>query len=115
MGILYLFFKDNVNVGFLDVYKDKNMIVYVLNLCMEIMLLLSFDESFVCCLFLMNLFYFDEWKDIDVLEVLIYFLDVVMSEFIEKSNEILFLYCVNKFVCCYCVLGLGVLGWYSYL
>ena len=114
-GIPYLFFKDNANAGLPDVYKDKNMTVHASNLCTEIMLPSSSDESFVCCLSSMNLLYFDEWKETDAPEVLTYFLDVVMSEFIEKSNEIPFLHRANKFARRHRALGLGVLGWHSYL
>ncbi|WP_386691696.1 MULTISPECIES: ribonucleoside-diphosphate reductase subunit alpha [unclassified Lonepinella] len=114
-GIPYLFFKDNANVGRPDVYKDKNMVVHASNLCTEIMLPACADESFVCCLSSMNLLYFDEWKDTDAPEVLTYFLDVVMSEFIEKSQHVPFLERANKFARRHRALGLGVLGWHSYL
>lgn len=114
-GIPYLFFKDNANAGRPDVYKDKNMTVHASNLCTEIMLPSNEDESFVCCLSSMNLLYFDEWKDTDAPEVLTYFLDVVMSEFIEKSAEIPFLDRANRFATRHRALGLGVLGWHSYL
>lgn len=114
-GIPYLFFKDNANAGRPDVYKDKNMTVHASNLCTEIMLPSSSDESFVCCLSSMNLLHFDEWKDTDAPEVLTYFLDVVMSEFIEKSKDMPFLDRANRFATRHRALGLGVLGWHSYL
>ena len=114
-GIPYLFFTDNANAGRPDVYKDKNMTVHASNLCTEIMLPSSSEESFVCCLSSMNLLYFDEWKDTDAPEVLTYFLDVVMSEFIEKSKDIPFLHKANRFAVRHRALGLGVLGWHSYL
>lgn len=114
-GIPYLFFKDNANAGRPDVYKDKNMTVHASNLCTEIMLPSSNDESFVCCLSSMNLLYFDEWKDTDAPEVLTYFLDVVMSEFIEKSKDMPFLNRAHRFATRHRALGLGVLGWHSYL
>ncbi|MCT8619107.1 ribonucleoside-diphosphate reductase subunit alpha [Glaesserella parasuis] len=114
-GIPYLFFKDNTNAGRLDVYKDKNMTVHASNLCTEIMLPSNNEESFVCCLSSMNLLYFDEWKDTDAPEVLTYFLDVVMSEFIEKSENMPFLDRANRFAKRHRALGIGVLGWHSYL
>ena len=114
-GIPYLFFKDNANAGRPDVYKDKNMTIHASNLCTEIMLPSNTEESFVCCLSSMNLLYFDEWKDTDAPEVLIYFLDVVMSEFIEKSKGIAYLHKANRFATRHRALGLGVLGWHSYL
>lgn len=114
-GIPYLFFKDNANAGRPDVYKDKNMTVHASNLCTEIMLPSNEDESFVCCLSSMNLLYFDEWKETDAPEVLTYFLDVVMSEFIEKSAEMPFLHRANRFAVRHRALGVGALGWHSYL
>ncbi|AGH39243.1 Ribonucleotide reductase, alpha subunit [Bibersteinia trehalosi USDA-ARS-USMARC-188] len=114
-GIPYLFFKDNANAGRPDVYKDKNMTIHASNLCTEIMLPSNNEESFVCCLSSMNLLYFDEWKDTDAPEVLTYFLDVVMSEFIEKSADMPFLDRANRFARRHRALGLGVLGWHSYL
>ena len=114
-GIPYLFFKDNANAGRPDVYKDRNMTVYASNLCTEIMLPASDEESFVCCLSSMNLLYFDEWKHTDAPELLTQFLDAVMSEFIEKSAEIPFLDRAHRFAKRHRALGLGVLGWHSYL
>ncbi|MDO4626675.1 MAG: ribonucleoside-diphosphate reductase subunit alpha [Pasteurellaceae bacterium] len=114
-GIPYLFFKDNANAGRPDVYKDKNMTIHASNLCTEIMLPSSAEESFVCCLSSMNLLHFDEWKDTDAPETLVYFLDVVMSDFIEKSQDIPFLERANRFARRHRALGLGVLGWHSYL
>lgn len=114
-GIPYLFFKDNANAGRADVYKDKNMNIHASNLCTEIMLPSNKDESFVCCLSSMNLLYFDEWKNTDAPEVLVYFLDAVMSEFITKSETMPFLEKANRFATRHRALGLGVLGWHSYL
>lgn len=114
-GIPYLFFTDNANEQTVDVYKDKNMKIHASNLCTEIMLPASEDESFVCCLSSMNLENYDEWKDTDAVETLIYFLDCVMSEFIDKSKDIKFLDRAHRFAENHRALGLGVLGWHSYL
>lgn len=114
-GIPYLFFTDNANTGRPDVYKDKNLLIRNSNLCVEVMLPVSEDESFVCCLSSMNLLYFDEWKDTDAPEVITYFLDVVMSEFIEKGKQIKHLERAVRFAERHRALGLGVLGWHSYL
>lgn len=114
-GIPYLFFKDNANDGRPEVYKALDMPVYASNLCTEIMLPASPDESFVCCLSSMNLLHYDEWKDTDAVETLTCFLDAVMSEFIEKSADIPFLDRAHRFAKRHRALGLGVLGWHSYL
>lgn len=114
-GIPYLFFKDNANAGRPEVYKDLDMRIYASNLCTEIMLPASDEESFVCCLSSMNLLHYNEWKNTDAVETLTFFLDAVMSEFIEKSREIPYLERAHRFAKRHRALGLGVLGWHSYL
>lgn len=114
-GIPYLFFKDNANAGRPEVYKTLDLPVYASNLCTEIMLPASEEESFVCCLSSMNLLHYDEWKDTDAVETLTRFLDAVMSEFIDKSASVPFLERAHRFAKRHRALGLGVLGWHSYL
>lgn len=114
-GIPYLFFKDNANAGRPEVYKDRDMPIYASNLCTEIMLPASEEESFVCCLSSMNLLHYNEWKDMDAVETLTYFLDAVMSEFIDKSADLPYLDRAHRFAKRHRALGLGVLGWHSYL
>ena len=65
------------------------------------------DESFVCCLSSLNLELYDEWKNTDTVKLAIYFLDAVMSEFIENSADIPGLEAVNKFARRHRSLGLG--------
>lgn len=83
--------------------------------CMEISLPSSADESFVCCLMSMNLLHYDKWKDTDAVKTAVYFLDVVMSEFIEKAKVIPKMEKAVRFAERHRALGLGVLGWHSYL
>ena len=45
------------------------------------------DWSFVCCLSSINVLHYDKWKNTDAVETMIYFLDAVISEFIEKLDE----------------------------
>ena len=114
-GIPYLFFTDNANEGRPEVYKDLDLKIYASNLCSEIMLPASEEESFVCCLSSMNLLHYDEWKDTDAVETLTFFLDAVMSEFVQKSADIPYLERAHRFARRHRALGLGVLGWHSYL
>lgn len=114
-GYPYIFFTDNVNRGTVDVYKDKNLKIHASNLCSEIMLPSSADESFVCDLSSMNLERWDDWKDTDAVEILVYFLDAVMSEFIDKTNNKKFMEAPNRFAKRHRALGVGVLGWHSLL
>lgn len=115
IGVPYILFKDNANNGTVDVYKDKGMKIHASNLCSEIMLPSSEDESFVCCLSSMNLLYYDDWADTDAVEVLTMFLDAVMTEFIRKTEGIANMERARLFAMRHRALGLGVLGWHSYL
>ncbi|SEA63628.1 ribonucleoside-diphosphate reductase alpha chain [Arachidicoccus rhizosphaerae] len=114
-GLPYLFFSDNVNKNRPQVYKDKNLTIHASNLCSEIMLPSTEDESFICCLASMNLELYDEWKDTDAVKLAIFFLDAVLQEFIVKSEGNFYLEAAHKFAKRHRALGLGVLGWHSYL
>jgi len=114
-GYPYIFFHDTINNNSPQVYKDKNLTIYASNLCSEIALHSSPDESFVCNLSSMNLLHWDEWKDSDAVETLTYFLDAVMSEYIEKTKDIPEMKAANKFASNQRALGIGTLGWHSYL
>lgn len=114
-GLPYIFFTDNVNRNKPQVYKDLGMPVNASNLCSEIMLPSSEAESFICCLSSMNLELYDEWKDTDAVKLAIYFLDAVLSEFIEKTDGNYYLNGARTFALRHRALGLGVLGYHSYL
>ncbi|MBB1557706.1 MAG: ribonucleoside-diphosphate reductase subunit alpha [candidate division SR1 bacterium] len=127
MGYPYIFFSDTVNNNTVDVYKDKNLKIYASNLCSEIMLPANEDWSFVCCLSSINLAHYDEWKDTDAVETLVYFLDAVMTEFIQKLEKLRdsdqrddqlafdFMKKAYAFAKSNRAIGLGVLGWHSLL
>ncbi|THF51713.1 ribonucleoside-diphosphate reductase subunit alpha [Flavobacterium supellecticarium] len=114
-GLPYIFFSDNVNKNKPQVYKDLNMRINASNLCSEIMLPSTKDESFICCLSSMNLELYEEWKDTEAVKLAIFFLDAVLQEFIEKTEGNYYLTAANKFAKRHRALGLGVLGWHSYL
>ena len=114
-GYPYLFFSDTMNDNAPDVYKDKDMRIHASNLCSEIALTSSNDESFVCNLSSMNLLHYDDWKGTDAVEVLTYFLDAVQSEFIRKTENVLYMQSARNFAERQRALGIGVLGWHSYL
>lgn len=114
-GLPYIFFSDNVNRNKPQVYKDLNMRIHGSNLCSEIMLPSSEEESFICCLSSMNLELYDEWKDTEAVKLAIFFLDAVLQEFIEKTEGNHYLAAANRFAKRHRALGLGVLGWHSYL
>lgn len=115
IGFPYIIFIDTVNKNTVDVYKDLMMQILHSNLCSEIMLPDGPDESFVCDLSSMNILYYDEWKDTDAVEILTYLLDAVMTEFIEKAKKIAFMDRPVRFAERHRALGIGWLGWHSYL
>ena len=114
-GFPYIIFSDNVNNDTVDVYLDKNLKINQSNLCTEIFLPNSKDESFVCDLSSMNILYYDEWKDTDAVEVVTFLLDAVMTEFIKKGKKIPLLKRAVKFAERHRALGIGWVGWHSYL
>ena len=114
-GYPYIFFTDNVNNNAPQVYKDKKMKIHASNLCSEICLSSSPDETFVCNLSSMNLLHYDEWKNTDAVETLTYFLDAVMEDYIKATENIQFLRAAHNFAKNQRALGIGTLGWHSYL
>lgn len=114
-GLPYIFFTDNVNRNKPQVYKDHNLSINASNLCSEIMLPSTADESFICCLSSMNLELYDEWKDTEAVKLAIFFLDAVLQEFIVKTEGNYYLAAANTFAKRHRALGLGVLGWHSLL
>lgn len=114
-GLPYILFSDNVNRNKPQVYKDKELRINASNLCSEIMLPSTKDASFICCLSSMNLELFDEWKDTRAVRLAVYFLDAVLSEFIEKTEGNYYLESARNFAKQHRAIGLGALGYHSYL
>ncbi len=127
MGYPYIFFTDNANNNAADVYKDKKLPIYASNLCTEIMLPSDHRWSFVCVLSSINVLHYDKWKDTDAVETMIYFLDAVITEFLEKleryknsknlddQQTFLFMERAYNFSKDNRALGMGALGWHSLL
>jgi len=127
MGYPYIIFNDTANKNTVDVYKDKKLTIYASNMCSEIMLPSKDDWSFVCCLSSINLMHYDDWKDTDLVETMIAFLDAVMEDFIvklealrddkdpEKRRAFDFMERAYNFAKANRALGLGVLGYHSLL
>lgn len=126
-GYPYIMFTDNVNNWTVDVYKDKWMKIHASNMCAEIALPSSADESFVCDLSSMNVIHYDEWKETDAVETLTYFLDAVMQEFIDKLEKLRdsenreeqlqfeFMRKAHRFAVRHRAIWIGVIGYHSYL
>ena len=114
-GYPYLFFKDTVNNNKPQVLKDQDITIWASNLCSEICLPSSEEWSFVCNLASMNCATFDDWEETDAVETMIWFLDAVMEEYCEKTKDIPFMKSAYNFASHWRALGLGQLGWHTYL
>lgn len=114
-GYPYIFFSDTANRNAPQVYKDKKKRINASNLCTEIFLSTDDDESFVCDLSSLNLAKWDEIVETDAIETLTFFLDAVMTEFIDKTEGVKHMEAPLKFAKEQRALGIGVLGWHSYL
>ena len=127
IGYPYIFFDGNANNGTPKVYKDKNHKINASNLCTEIMLPSNDEWSFVCVLSSLNVLHYEKWKDTDAVETMVYFLDAVITEFLEKlesykkssdrddQQTFMFMERAYNFAKENRALGLGVLGWHSLL
>lgn len=114
-GEPYLFFTDNVNNQNPECYKGNNLNVKTSNICTEIFLYTDPDHSFVCCLSSLNLVKWDEWKNTDVVETSVRFLDAVLEEYILKSKNIPGMDESRRAAEKGRAIGIGVLGWHTLL
>lgn len=127
IGYPYIFYKDKANNAAPEVFKDNNHSINASNLCTEIMLPTNEKWSFVCVLSSLNVLHYDKWKNTDAVETMVYFLDAIITEFLEKleayrdspdredQQTFLFMERAYNFAKENRALGLGVLGWHSLL
>lgn len=114
-GEPYLFFTDNVNKQNPECYLANNLSVKTSNICTEIFLHTDPEHSFVCCLSSLNLVKWEEWKDSDLPQLATRFLDAVIQEYINKSEDIPGLEASRRSAIKGRAIGIGVLGWHSLL
>ena len=104
-GYPYIFFSDTVNNNAPRALRETGRRIWASNLCSEIALPSSIDESFVCNLASMNALTFEEWQHTDAVETMIYFLDAVMEEYIDKTANIKFMESSHNFAKTWRALG----------
>jgi ribonucleoside-diphosphate reductase alpha chain len=114
-GEPYIMFKGNVNKQNPDMYKKNGLKVHMTNICSEIVLHTDEQHSFVCCLSSLNLAKYDEWKDTDLVYTSTQFLDGVLEEFIQRAKNMRGFENAVRSAERGRALGLGVLGWHTYL
>lgn len=113
-GFPYIFFKDTVNKNTVDVYKDLLLKIFHTNMCTEICLPNSVDETFVCNLLGMDATTFDEWPE-DAVEVGVYFMDSMITDFINKNKDNKLMQPAVRFAERHRAMGMGLSGYHSYL
>jgi len=114
-GEPYIMFKGNVNKQNPEAYKQNGLKVFMTNICSEITLHTDESHSFVCCLSSVNLAKYDEWKDTDLIYTAVWFLDGVLEEFIQRAKNMRGFENSVRSAEKGRALGLGVLGWHTYL
>jgi len=112
-GEPYLLKIDLANRALPETQKQLGLEIKGSNLCSEILLPTDDERTFVCCLSSLNLERFDEWKDSTIVQDLIRFLDNVLQWFITTAPDTLkkAKYSAERER----AIGLGTLGWHSYL
>jgi len=114
-GEPYILFKGNTNKANPAAYKDNALKVHMTNICSEIVLHTDESHSFVCCLSSLNLTKYEEWKNTNLVYDAIWFLDGVLEEFIQKAKGLKGFGNSVRSAEKGRALGLGVLGWHTYL
>jgi len=114
-GEPYILFKGNTNKANPAHYRKHGLKVHMTNICSEITLHTDESHSFVCCLSSLNLAKYDEWKNTNLIYDSIWFLDGVLEEFIQKSKGKVGFHNSVRSAEKGRALGLGVLGWHTYL
>ena len=114
-GEPYILFKGNTNKANPDAYKQNGLKVHMTNICSEITLHTDESHSFVCCLSSLNLARYDEWKNTNLIYHATWFLDGVLEEFIQRAKGMRGFENSVRSAEKGRALGLGVLGWHTYL
>lgn len=114
-GEPYIMFKGNTNKANPKAYKDNALKVHMTNICSEITLHTDESHSFVCCLSSLNLTKYEEWKNTNLIYDAVWFLDGVLEEFIQKAKGLKGFENSVRSADKGRALGLGVLGWHTYL
>jgi ribonucleoside-diphosphate reductase alpha chain len=114
-GQPYIMYRGNVNKQNPEAYKRNGLKVFMTNICSEITLHSDENHSFVCCLSSLNLSKYDEWKNTNLIYDATWFLDGVLEEFIQKAKYRKGFENSVRTAEKGRALGLGVLGWHTYL
>ena len=112
-GEPYLHFIDTSNKALHPAFHELGLSIKQSNLCTEILLPTNEKRTAVCCLSSVNLEYYDEWKNTNMVRDLIRMLDNVLDIFIKTApkglEKAIFSAWSER------SLGLGAMGFHAYL
>ena len=111
----YIFKVDTANRHRPQMYVDWGLFIEASNLCSEVMLHSSEMLTYSCILASQNLVHWDVMPQRESVFIATVFLDCLCSEFIERSAEIVGLEKVREFTIRGRAIGLGVMGFHTYL
>jgi ribonucleoside-diphosphate reductase alpha chain len=114
-GEPYVLFEGAMNRGMPLWYKNAGLSIRASNLCTEVTPTSNWLESFVCILLSLNVRYYDEWKNTDFPQMLVYLLDAAVEDFLEKARDIPYMHRAVRYVERHRSIGIGQLGWHDYL
>jgi ribonucleoside-diphosphate reductase alpha chain len=120
-GEPYIMFEDNINKANPEAYKKNNLKVSMTNICTEIALYTDELHSFICCLSSLNLARWEEWNEykfengMTLPELACWFLEGVLQEFIDRAKNIKFMENTVRSATKGRAIGVGVLGWHTFL
>ena len=115
-GFPYIIYLDNCNNSRPQVYVDKDMFIKTSNICSEIIEYCDDEKTFACCLSSVVAYYYDDWKnDPNFIFDMNIMLDCVIEEYIIKGRNLPGLEKAVKFAKDHRAIGLGILGFHSYL
>ena len=115
-GKAYIVFTDKANRHAKDLGIRFNTNIVASNLCTEIFLPSNKEETFSCVLSSINAYTYDEWKKDEMfVHDCILFLNCVVDSYLENMERYAGMDKIKTFTERYRALGLGVLGFTSYL
>lgn len=117
LGYPYIMFRDtsNRNTPYANIKHKHSTEIVASNLCSEIQLPSNSEESFVCCIGSINLLHWEEIVNTDAIEVYVQFLNAVINEFVQKSENLDGMRRAHNFAKNHRAIGVGVLGYHSLL
>ncbi len=115
-GYPYILFEENCNINQPQVYADKGVWLDNANICIEAIEYCDDKKEFACCLSSVNALKYDDWKDDpNFLFDNYIMLDCVITEYLDKGSKLPGLEKAIRFAEEHRAIGLGILGFHSYL